>query len=183
MAAQPIASPITADEFVRVYGDDDDDRYELVEGEVCERGMNGYSHFIVKNNLKELFDQAGAANHGFRCLIEPSFRMANSSVMTPDVAIILMERVAQPSGNSPATGAPEIAIEVAISDKPAVLQRKISAYLANGAQAVCCAYPDLKYVVVYTAHEWRELRGDDKLEFPALMPDISILVSDIFKGV
>jgi Uma2 family endonuclease len=174
---------MTPDEFLRVHGEDDDDRYELVEGEVCERTMNGYAHDLVKNNLKELFDQAGGASHGLRCLIEPSFRIANSSLMTPDVAIIRMERLEHRSGNSATSGAPEIAIEVAISDKPAVLQHKISVYLANGAHAVCCAYPDLKNVVVYTGHEWRELSGEDKLEFPALVPGINIQVSDIFKGV
>jgi Uma2 family endonuclease len=183
MAAQPIPSPMTADEFLRVYGDDDDESYELVEGEVCERSMNGYSHFMVKNNLKELFDQAGVANHGLRCLIEPSFRMANSSVVTPDVALLRIERLAQATGNSAPVGAPEIPIEVAISDQPWVLQRKISSYLANGAHAVCCAYPNLRNIVVYTAHEWRELTSDDKLEFPDLLPGISIPVSAIFEGI
>lgn len=183
MAAQPIPSPMTADEFIRVYGRDDDDRYELIEGEVCERTLNGYSHYMVKNNLKELFDQAGVARHGLRCFIEPSFRMADSSVVTPDVAIIRREPLEHQTGDSATTGAPEIPIEVAINDEPWVLQRKISAYFANGAHAVCCAYPNLKTIVVYTSHEWRELSGDDKLEFPALLPGLSIRVSDIFEGV
>jgi len=43
---------MTADEFIRVYGAGDDDRHELIEGEVCERTLNGYSHDRVKNNLK-----------------------------------------------------------------------------------------------------------------------------------
>ena len=74
-------------------------------------------------------------------------------------------------------------IEVAISDQPWVLRRKISAYLANGAHAVCCAYPNLRNIVVYTAREWRELTGDDKLEFPSLLPGVGIPVSAIFEGV
>jgi Uma2 family endonuclease len=183
MAAQPIPSPMTADEFIRVYGGEDDDRYELISGEVCERTLNGYSHYMVKNNLKELFDQAGVASHGFRCLIEPSFNMADSSVVTPDVAVIRRERLNNGTGNSVTTGAPEIPIEVAINDLPGALQRKISAYLANGAHAVCCAYPNLKTIVVYTAHEWREINGEDKLEFPELLPGVGILVSAIFEGV
>jgi Uma2 family endonuclease len=174
---------MTADEFSHVYGGDDDDRYELIAGEVCERTLNGYSHDRVKNNLKELFDQTGVGRHGYKCWIEHSFGMANSNVMTPDVAIIRMERIGNRSGNSATTGAPEIPIEVAISDQPWVLQRKISAYLANGAHAVCCAYPNLRTIVVYTAHEWRELSGEDKLEFPDLLPGIGIPVFEIFEGV
>lgn len=68
MAAQPIPSPITADEFIRVYGNDDDDRHELIDGTVCERTLTGYSHDRVKNNLKELFDQAGVGRHGYKVL-------------------------------------------------------------------------------------------------------------------
>jgi Uma2 family endonuclease len=182
MAANPIAPQMTVDEFLRIHGDDDD-RYELIEGEACERTMDGHSHFMVKNNLKELFDQAGVAGYGFRCLIEASFRLTNSSAVVPDVAIVRMERLENRTGNSPTPGAPEIPIEVAISDQPWVLQRKISAYLANGAHAVCCAYPNLKNIVVYTAHEWRELTGDDKLEFPDLLPGVGIQVSAIFEGI
>ncbi len=174
---------MTADEFIRVYGGDEDDRHELIAGEVCERTLNGYSHDRVKNNLKQSFDQAGVASHGYECWIEHSFRLANASVVTPDVAIIRMERLENRSGNSATDGAPEIPIEVAISDQSWALQRKISVYLANGAHAVCCAYPNLRTIVIYTAHEWRELSGEDKLEFPTLLPGLSFSVSDIFKGV
>lgn len=55
---------MTVDEFLRIHGDEDD-RYELIEGEACERDLNGYAHDRVKNNLKELFDQAGVGSYGF----------------------------------------------------------------------------------------------------------------------
>jgi Uma2 family endonuclease len=183
MAAFPIASPMTAEEFIRAHGEDEDNRYELVEGEASERTLNGYSHDRVKNNLQKLFDRSGVDRLGFECWIEHSFRVANSSVMIPDVAIIRRERLENRTGNSATSGAPEIPIEVAISDQPWLLQRKISAYLANGAHAVYCAYPNLRTIVVYTAHEWRELSGDDKLEFPDLLPGVGIRISAIFEGV
>jgi len=183
MAAQTIPSFMTADEFIRVYGSDDDDRHELIDGIVCEPTLTGYSHDRVKNSLKTLFDRSGVDRLGFECWIEHSFRLANSSVMTPDVSIIRMERLENRNGDSATPGAPEIPIEVATTDQPWALQAKISAYLANGAHAVGCAYPNLRKIVVYTAREWRELSGEDKLEFPALLAGVSILVSDIFKGV
>lgn len=182
-ATYPIVDATTADDFLRIYAEDDENRYELIEGEVCERTVNGYSHDRVKNNLKGLFDQAGVARRGFECWIEHSFRMAGLSAMTPDVAIIRAERLANRKGNSPTNGAPEIAIEVVVSDKPWILQRKISAYMKNGADAVCCAYPDLKTITIYTAHEWRESTEQDRLEFPALLPGVSLPVSAIFEGI
>lgn len=173
---------MTVDEFLRIHGRDDD-RYELIEGEACKRDLNGYAHDRVKNSLKELFDQAGVGSYGFRCLIEASFRLTNSSAVAPDVAIVRRERLEHRTGNAPVSGAPEIPIEVAINDQPWVLQRKISTYLANGAHAVCCVYPNLRNIVVYTAHEWRELTGEDKLEFPDLLPGVGIPVAAVFEGV
>jgi Uma2 family endonuclease len=182
MAANPIVAPMTADEFVRVYGEDSEDQHELIEGEVWERTVNGYSHDLVKNNLKELFDRA-FVDRLYRCWTEHSFRLNDSSIMTPDVAIIRSERLANRTGNSPTLGAPEIPFEVAITDRPTVLQRKVSAYLRNRAHAVCCVYPELRSIVVYTAHEWRELSVDDALEFPGLLPGVTIRVADVFAGV
>ena len=181
MAAYPVAPHVTADEFLLLYAGDDDSRYELIDGEVYSRPVPGSPHDAVKNNLKELFDRAGLDRNVFRCWIEHTFRMSDSRVMTPDVAILRTERGLRHVG--PTLGAPEIAIEVAMSDKPALLQRKISAYLNNGAHAVCCVYPDLRNVVVYTAYEWRELTERSNLEFPLLLPGVSIAIAEIFDGV
>jgi Uma2 family endonuclease len=174
---------MTAAEFLRLHADDDENRFEVIEGDICERDVNGCTHDLVKNNLKELFDHSGVASHGFRCWLEHSFQVTDISIMTPDVAIIRSERLANRTGNAPTLGAPDIAFEVAISDKPWALQRKVSAYLKNGAHAVCCAYPELKTITVYTDHEWRELTVADRLEFPALLPGVSVAVSDVFKGI
>lgn len=173
---------MTADEFIRLHGDEDDP-YELIDGEAYERPVNGYTHDRVKNSLKKLFDRAGVDGLGFDCWIEHSFQLGNSSVVTPDVAIIRAERLAGRSGNSATAGSPEIVFEAAISDRPPVLQRKVSAYLRDGAHAVCCVYPDLKRVVVYTMHEWRELSEPQTLEFPDLLPGIGVSVSAIFDRV
>jgi Uma2 family endonuclease len=182
MAANPIATPMTADEFLRMTGENDAERFELIEGEICERDANGYAHDLLKNNLKELFDRE-MRDRLFKCWLEHSFRLGDSSVVTPDAAIILSDRLVNRTGNSPTDGAPEIPFEVAISDRPTVLQRKVSAYLRNGAHAVCCVYPELRSIVVYTAHEWRELSAEDMLEFPALLPGIAIPIAAVFQGV
>jgi Uma2 family endonuclease len=173
---------MTVEEFLRVHGEDDENRYELIEGTVHERTLNGYRHDRVKNNLNKLFDRASIDRRGFESWVEHSFRLSNS-VVTPDVAIIASERLSERTGDSPTAGAPEIVFEVALSDKPNVLQRKVSAYLRNGAHAVCCVYPHNRNLVVYTAHEWRELNESDTLESPALLPGVAIPVSAIFEGV
>ncbi len=183
MAAHPISPPLTADEFARLYAEDEGDRYELIDGEVCERTPNGYTHDRVKNNLKKLFDRADVDSRGFECWIEHSFSLSGKTIVTPDVLIIRAERLAHRKGNAPTAGAPEIAMEVAISDSSIILQRKVSSYLRNGAEAVCYVYPDLRKIVIYTAHEWRELSEGELLEFPALLPGVAIPVSAVFEGL
>lgn len=183
MAAHPIGPPMTAGEFMRLYGEEDENRHELIDGVVYERPLNGFMHDMVKNNLKELFDRAGVGGHGFKCWIEHSFRVSQEAIPIPDLAIFRVQRPPYEKRNSPTAGAPEIAMEVATNDSSIVLQRKISAYLRNGAVAVCCVYPDLRTITIYTAHEWRELRDGDNLEFPALLPGISIPVSAVFEDM
>jgi len=55
-----------------------------------------------------------------------------------------------------------------------VLQRKISVYLANVRPRSLLRLPDLQEHRVYTVHEWRRIKGEDKLEFPALARALSI---------
>jgi Uma2 family endonuclease len=160
MAAHPIAAPMTAEQFLRAYGDDDDNfrRYELIDGEVDPRSVPGTPHDVVKNNLKELFDRSGVDRALFRCWIEHGFvmsggRMADSGVLTPDVAIARTGRLLGHEGFTP--GALEIAMEVALHDGPGVLQ----------------------------GHAWRELTEADTLEFPELLPGLSIPVAAVFEGV
>jgi Uma2 family endonuclease len=182
-AAFRYSGPDDAGRIHRHHGEDGDNfrRHELIDGEVCQRPIPGSPHDIVKNNLKELFDRSGVDRNLCRCWIEHTFRMADFTIMTPDVAIVRTDRVIRHRGFTP--GAPEIAVEVAVNDNSAVLQRKISTYLRNGAEAVCCIYPDLRRVVVYTAHKWRELTDADNLEFPALLPGLGIPVSALFEGI
>jgi hypothetical protein len=82
-AAIGFAEMMMADEFLRMTGENDDERYELIEGEICERDLNGYAHDLVKNNLKELFDRA-MRDRLFTCWLEHSFRLGDLSVVTPE---------------------------------------------------------------------------------------------------
>ena len=177
------APPLTVAEFLLLSERDDDGRYELIDGEIFAEPMGGFVHDIVKNNLKDLFEAAGVQAHGYRCLVEQSYEVSPGDLLTPDVSVMRRSRLTRPVGNSPAVGTPEITFEVAISDKPWVLQRKVSAYLHNGAHAVCCVYPQLRSVVVYTTDRWRELGEHAALEFPALLPGLTIQVSAIFDNI
>jgi Uma2 family endonuclease len=170
---------MTFDEFVREYGDDD--RFELIDGEVCEREVNGFTHYFIKNRISKLFDRAGIENLGYLCLVEPSFRLTGRAGVIPDVCIIRKDRLRNLTGNAITSGSPDIPIEVAITDSASVLERKVTDYLHAGAHAVCVVYPDLASVVVYSGQQRRRLTEPDALEFPELLPGLSIPVSAIFE--
>ncbi len=53
MATQLIAPPMTVDEFMELHGDDN--RLELLDGEISERELSGFTHFSVQNTIKDLF--------------------------------------------------------------------------------------------------------------------------------
>jgi Uma2 family endonuclease len=179
MATQPIAPPMTVDEFVRVYGDDN--RFELIDGEVCGRQANGFTHYIIENRIKDLFGAARIAEPGYLCLVELSFRLTGRAGVIPDVCLIRKDRLRHLTGNAITSGSPDIPIEVSISDSASVLERKVTSYLANGAHAVCVVYPDLRSVVIYRGVERRRLTESDALEFPEVLPGLSIPVAAIFE--
>lgn len=172
---------MTVDEFLHEYADDD--RVELIDGEVYEREASGFTHFTVQNRIKDLFEGAGIRKFGYRCFVEASSRLTLGMAVTPDVSVVRLERLENLQGNVPVTGSPEIAFEVSINDKSSVLERKLIAYLANGARSVCLVYPDSKSIDVYTTATWRHLTSDDTLEFPELLPGLKIPVSAVFTGL
>jgi Uma2 family endonuclease len=181
MPTQLIAPPMTVDEFLRRY-DADEDRVELIDGEVFEREM-GFTHDIVKNTVKSLFEEAGIRKLGYWCLIEAEVRVRGENIVTPDVSLVHESRLAGLTGNAPLPGAPEIPIEIEVTGSAIALERKIERYLGDGALAVCVVYPELRSVIVYRGNERRQLNAGDSLDFPELLPGISVGVADLFSGL
>jgi Uma2 family endonuclease len=147
MATQLIAPSMTVDEFIRAYTDDN--RVELIDGEVCEREVDGSAHFFLKNKIKDLFGSAGIEKLGYGCFVEAAFRLTVRTGVIPDVCVLRMDRLRNLKGNPILTGAPEIPIEVSINDGAVILERKVRNYLATGAHAVCLVYPDLRCVTIF----------------------------------
>ena len=77
---------MTVEDFVREYGDDDS--LELIDGEVCERELNGVAHFCIKNRISQLFNAAGIGKLSFASFVGASFGLTSRMGVTPDVSII-----------------------------------------------------------------------------------------------
>jgi Uma2 family endonuclease len=131
---------MTVEEFVREYGDDNS--LELIDGEVCEREATGVAHFYTKSRISQLFNAAGVRKLGFGSFVGASFELTRRMGVTPDVSVIRQDRLQDLTANQILKGSPDIPFEVSISDKASVLDRKLTAYLANGAHAVCLVNPE-----------------------------------------
>lgn len=180
---------LTADEFYRLYAHKDG-RYELVDGEVVEMAPVRRRHGRTAINI-------GAAFHNYCRLtgvgwpeVEVGYRVRSGpdTVRGPDVSLVLgadTEGDEQESGFVP--GAPDIAVEVVSpSNTTAEIERKISEYLAAGAQRVWLVYPPTRtvgrrVVVHYLDGTAVTYSGGDVITDEELLPGFSLPLSEIFE--
>lgn len=116
------------------------------------------------------------AETGFRIAADPD------TVLAPDAAFIVADRVGErlPRGYFP--GAPDLAVEVVSpSDRASEVIAKVENWLAAGCLAVWIVDPKTQTVTVYHPnHTATFLQSTDTLAGGALLPDFSIPVADIF---
>lgn len=184
MAAQPIAAPLTSDDFLEFYSRDGEEglrRFELFDGEVVERPMPNRVHDEIKNILCKKLDRFFDTLPDYIALVETTFKVSAVQTFTPDLAVIESRRWKNMRDKF-ATGSPEIAFEVVSSDRADRLQFKIDAYLDNGSAAVCCIYPDQKKTLVWMRDQSFIFRTDTRLEFPTILPGFSLPLSELFES-
>jgi len=184
MAAQPIAAPLTSDDFLEIYSQDGEEalrQFELFDGEVTERPMANLIHDEIKNVLCKELDRYFDKRPGHLALVETTFKLGATITFTPDLAVIESGRWKSMRREKFATGSPDIAFEVVSCDRADRLQFKIDAYLEHGSKAVCCVYPSQQKITVYTENRWFEFKGGASLEFPSVLPGFSLALSALFE--
>jgi Uma2 family endonuclease len=180
MATQTIVAPETVDAFPEVesLGEDGWDRLELFDGELVSRPMAKETHDVVKNVVGKRLDRFFETFPGYVAMVETSFRLDQAIVFTPDISAVSADRIGR--SNTFAKGSPYIAFEVISSDTAENLHFKIVSYLEYGSKAVCCIYPTLRCITVFTPGPWTEFKGSASLEFPDLLPGFSMPLEAIF---
>jgi Uma2 family endonuclease len=173
----------TADDLWEISHDDDERRYELVEGVIYDMPPAGGLHgniamilgwhiagFVMQNDL------------GFVTAAETGFSLTgdNLNVLAPDVGFISKNRLATlPEGYIPL--APDLAVEVVSpNDKADVIHRKIVRYLEAGTQQVWLVYPKDRHVVIHTSAGTNTLKANDTLIGGDILPGFKLPLNDIF---
>ena len=183
MAAHIIPAPLTSDDFLEFYSEQEGGlrRFELFDGEVVERPMANRVHDEIKNVMMISLSLHFQRSPGFVARVETTFELDGSMIFTPDLAVIGSARW-KGMREKFATRSPDIAFEVVSSDRADRLQFKIDAYLEHGSKAVCCIYPAQKKILVWMRDQSFVFRMGSHLEFPAILPGFSAPLSEIFES-
>jgi Uma2 family endonuclease len=156
-------------------------RYELKDGELVRMGTAKTGHERTKFRI-------------LRCLIayilqhpigevysESSFALSPSRVCIPDVAFLRGELVATTDPGHIFLCPPDLAIEVVSESESALeLRQKIGEYLDAGTKAVWALYPKLRVIAIYDRTGVKELRSNQILEAPDILPGFQAKVDEFF---
>jgi Uma2 family endonuclease len=175
-------TPLTVDEFFNL-PDIEDQKVELIDGEVVDMGSGGPDHERTKANLNEILvpwlKQYGAG----KVFAESAYQLDNRTVLMPDLSVLNGERVKR-GGKDLLRGAPSLAIEVVSSETADRLQTKIRLYFKHGSKGVWSVFPGSRTVQVnHPNGQIDTLEQDQILEDPAALPGFSVPVAQIFEGV
>jgi Uma2 family endonuclease len=156
-------------------------RYELKDGELVRMGTAKTGHERTKFRI-------------VRCLIayilqhpigevysESSFALSPSRVCIPDVAFLRGELLATADPSRIFLCPPDLAIEVVSESESALdLRQKIQDYIDAGTKTVWAVYPKVRVIAVYDQAGVKELRADQILEAPDILPGFQARVAEFF---
>jgi Uma2 family endonuclease len=145
---------------------------DIVSSEVGVRLIAALYVWINPRKLGRVFDSAGG------------FILPNSNLKAPDVSFVKAERLRR-SIRYFAELVPDLVVEIkSQSDRIPPLQQKLQQYLEQGAQVGILIDPDEETVTVYRpTGEPLQLRGDETLTIPELLPGWELLVSELWPPI
>jgi len=175
-------APMTADEFLKLL-DTEEQRVELIDGEVVDMPSGGPAHEQVKANLNRILDR-WLDRHGAGLVYnESAYRLDDRIVQVPDLSVLGTERL-KLSLEERFRGAPDLAVEVVSSEMADRLHTKIRQYFKHGSKGVWSVFPGSRTVQInHPNGRIDTLEQDQILEDPDALPGFSTPVSAIFEGL
>lgn len=177
-----VSQPLSVEEFWAL--PEGEGKRELVYGEVVETVPGGIHGIIALKIGAKLLGWLESGHEGYAG-VEVAFLLAQNPnlLRLPDVCYIAPEKLQGGIPEKYWETAPDLAVEViSPSETWEDIQDKVEEYLAAGSQMVWTVHPRSKRVVVHTADALaRTYKGDERLEFPDLLPGFSCMVSELFK--
>src|SRR5258706_12960732 len=167
---------------------DDNNRYELMEGELFVSRARGLPHQLIVQNLQIAFIEYLRTNPIGTVVPGAGAVFSDYDAVIPDLAFVVNERWDQVVTGEKFTGALDIVIEVispGAENRRRDLLVKRQLYGKYGVSEYWIVDPENRLVEIYRAQTDRlqsaaTLRGDDEITTPFL-PGFQLLISTIFK--
>ena len=164
----------------------DGHRYEIVNGELIDKGNSGAKHGYVCSILMILL---GGYVHiqklGAMFDSNTAFNMKSGNKRSPDVSFMATERLQGldelPDGLE---GVPDLAVEIlSLSNTVAEIHDKLVEYFENGGRLVWVIHPKEQYVLVYRSSQEpdRLLKSADSLDGEEIVPGFTLPVAELFQ--
>ena len=175
---------ITADELFQ--RPQDNQRYELIKGELIEMSPAGPRHGRIANIIAFLLTRhVQEKKLGVVYAAETGFKLSQNpdTVRAADAAFVAQNRV--PAEGEPEgywAIAPDLVVEVVSpSDTATRVQAKITDWLTAGCRLVWVIYPDTQTVMEYRSPaEARLLTGQERLTGGNVLPGFSCSINQLF---
>jgi Uma2 family endonuclease len=175
-------APLTVDEFLSL-PNIEEQRVELIDGEVVEMPSGGPAHETVKSNLNEILVAWRLRRQAGKVYVESAYRLDKRTVLVPDLSVLSSERL-KLGIEERFRGAPDLAIEVVSSETADRLQNKIRLYFKHGGKGVWSVFPGSRIVQINRPNGHSDtLEQGQILEDPDALPGFSTPVSAIFEGL
>ena len=155
---------------------------ELIDGELLIVGSaTGRHQLIVQAILLELGLYFRANSGVGLALADVELALSGNHRLRPDVTVFTSQKVpAIDLDHVPIPLAPDLAIEViSPSERTFDSQRKLLAYLHNGAEEVWQVFPELKSVMIHRRDTARTIEGESTIDTP-LLPGFRLPLATVF---
>lgn len=190
MALQQPTTEITIEEFEQFIAlpENDERRFELIDGEIVEKVPTEEHGIIVARIVARIVFYL--QQHGLeeRVAVEPRHKMPNDkrNARIPDIAYTSPERALPVVTKGAVPQMPDLAIEIkSPDDKVAQLRKKAAYYLANGSHMVWLIFPEQRLVEIYRPDADVLLLVDnenrhDVIDGGDLLPGFTLPLREIF---
>ena len=181
----PVKQRMTVEEFLDFCErpENEDKLFELLRGEAIEVPPSMPLHGVVCSNIAtELTLHARLRRKGHVATNDSAVRLADDSVLGPDVAYFEHIDKYRDLGPRPAESPPTLAVEVlSPSDSFQKVSKKIERYLSAGVKMVWLVDPEEETISVYRPNEqWKVFAADQQLVGDPELPGFSHRVANFF---
>ena len=181
----------STDRLVDNQADNDDIRYELIDGEIFEMSPPGLQHGSLASEIsRHLGNYVVPAGLGI-VSVETGYHPPNdrSILLSPDVAFTSVARLPTPLPKRFAPFMPDLAVEiVSPSNTVKQVRRKAAIYLRHGTQIVWIVWPDSRTVEVCRQNqdsdiECAMLAQGDSLTGELVLPGFALELRQLFTSL